>query len=142
MIYLNLRQKLLLFRVEHINFHSKWSGLKQIVILTQNSCHFLNADVDDLNYLVDIELRKCIVELIFPRPFCLFFHFLNLLSKNKVGLKPWIFGIAPLYPPYFLLSACWVAVCVKENIYITKICSKIESGLAFYLYYEKLFVVD
>ena len=136
MIYLNLRQKLLLFRVEHINFCS----LKMVRFETNS--HFLNADVDDLNYLVDIELRKCIVEFIFPRPFCLFFHFLNLLSTNKVGLKPWIFGIAPLYPPYFLLSACWVAVCVKENIYITKICSKIEYGLAFYLYYEKLSVFD
>jgi len=49
--------------------------------------HFANTDVDDLNYLVGIELRKCIIELILPRKFT-FFHFLSLLSTNKVGLKP------------------------------------------------------
>jgi hypothetical protein len=55
--------------------HSKWSGLKQIVILTRNSCHFANTDVDDLNYLVDIELRKCMSKLILPRPFFFLFIF-------------------------------------------------------------------
>ena len=36
-------EKKLLLQAEQINFfHSKWSGLKKIIILTENSCHFVN----------------------------------------------------------------------------------------------------
>ena len=41
--YLKMRQKQLLFQAEQINlFQSKWSGLKIMVILIENSCHFVN----------------------------------------------------------------------------------------------------
>ena len=40
---LKMRQKQLLFQAEKINlFQSKWSGLKKMVILSENSCHFVN----------------------------------------------------------------------------------------------------
>ena len=38
-----MRQKQLLFQAEQINlFQSKWSGLKKMVILTENSYYFVN----------------------------------------------------------------------------------------------------
>ena len=43
MIYLKLRQNCLLLQDEQTNFfQSKWPGFKKIIILSKQSCHFVN----------------------------------------------------------------------------------------------------
>ena len=50
-IYLKLRQKELLLQAEQINFiHSKWSGLKKIIILSENSFHLWICSAFDKSY--------------------------------------------------------------------------------------------